>query len=58
MNRYQAADMVQIHTNASNFEPASPKTTLTLKMFMISAILLKMGKHTKFSPQLFQMVGE
>ena len=45
----------KIHTNVSNFETASPKTIQTLKIFMISVIVLKMGKHSDFHLGLFQI---
>ena len=45
----------KIHTNVSNFETASPKTIQTLKNFMISVIVLKMGKHSDFHLSVFQI---
>ena len=45
----------KIHTSISNFETASPKTIF--KIFMISAILLKMGKHSDFHLSFFQIIG-
>ena len=45
----------KIHTNVSNFETASPKTIQTLKIFMISVIVLKMGKHSDFHLGFFQI---
>ena len=61
VNRDQVMDLeiwFKIHTNISNFETASPKTIQTLKIFMISMILFKMGKHSNFHLSFFQIVGE
>ena len=45
----------KIHTNVSNFETASPNSIQTLKIFMISMIVLKMGKHSDFHLSFFQI---
>ena len=51
VNRDQVMDLeiwFKIHTNVSRFETASSKTYKLLKVFMISVILFKMGKHSDF----------
>ena len=58
-NRDQAMNLemwFKIDTNVSNFEKASPKIKLTLKI-MISVILFKMGKHSDLQLSFFQIVG-
>ena len=60
MNRDQAMNLeicYKIHTNVSNFETASPKTILALKIFMITVIPFKLGKHSDFLRCFFQIVG-
>ena len=60
VNKDQVMDLeiwLKIHTNVSNFEAASPKTILTLKIFMISVILFRIGKHSDFHLSFFQIVG-
>ena len=60
LNRDQVMDVeiwFKIHTNISNFETTSPKIILTLKIFMLSVILFKMGKHSDFHLSFFQIVG-
>ena len=60
MNRDEAMNLeiwFKIHTNVSNFETASPKTIQTLKICMLSVILLNMGKHNDFHLSFFQIVG-
>ena len=48
----------KIHTNISNFETASAKTILTLKIFfMISVILFNMSQHSDFHLISFQIEG-
>ena len=47
----------KIHTNVCNCETASPKIILTLKIFMISVILFKIGKQSDFLLKCFQIVG-
>ena len=59
VNRDQVMDLeiwFKIHTNISNFETASLKTAKTLKIFMVSVILFKMGKHNDFHLSFFQIV--
>ena len=59
LNRDQVMDLeiwFKIHTNVSNFETASPKIIQTHKIFMISVILFKMGKHSNFHLSYFQIV--
>ena len=58
VNRDQVMDLeicFKIHTNVSNFETASPKTIQTLKIFMISLIVSKMGKHSDFQLSFFRI---
>ena len=60
VNRDQAMNLetwFKIYTNVSNFETASPKIIQTLKIFMISAILIKMVKQSDFHLGFFQIVG-
>ena len=45
----------KIHTNVSNFKTASPNSIQTLKIFMISVTVLKMGKHSDFHLSFFQI---
>ena len=59
-NRDQAINLetwFKIHTNVSNFEAVSPKIIKTLKIFMISVIPSKMGKHCDFHLGFFQILG-
>ena len=54
VNKDQVMDLetwFKIHTGVSNFDTTSPKTIQTLKTFMISVILFKMGKQ-RFLSQL------
>ena len=58
VNRDQVMDLeicFKIHTNVSNFETASPKTIQTLKIFMISLIVSKMGKYSDFQLSFFRI---
>ena len=60
VNRDNVMDLetwFKIHTGVSYFDTASPKTTLTLKNFMISVMLFKMGKHSDYHRSFFQIVG-
>ena len=60
VNRDQVMDLeiwLKIHTKVSNCETASSKVILTLKIFMISMILFKIGKHSDFHLSFFQIVG-
>ena len=59
VNRDQVMDLekwFKIHTNVSNFRQRPPKPYKTLKIFMISVILFKMGKHSDFHLSFFQIV--
>ena len=47
----------KIHTNVCNFETASPKIILTHKIFMVSVVLLKIGKHGGFHLGFFRIVS-
>ena len=60
VNRDQVMDLetwLKIHTNASIFEKLPLKPYKLLKLFMISVILFKMGKHSDFHLSFFQIVG-
>ena len=72
VNRDQVMDhetWFKIHTNVSNQEELGahypvlilrqrpPKPYKLLKIFMISVILFKMGKHSDFHLSFFQIVG-
>ena len=49
---------LKIHTNVCNFDTASPKIiNKTLKIFMISIVLFKMGEHSSFHLSFSQIVG-
>ena len=53
-NRDRVMDLEIWFKIHSNFETASPKIILTLKIFKISVILFKMGKHSNFHLSFFK----
>jgi len=57
VSREQVLDLeiwFKIHTNVSNFETASPKNIQTLKIFIISVILLKWANIAIFISASFK----